>query len=156
MKKGIIAQKPKRPGKSQMSNDPDTKAPPPEVFDKLMETVMEDSPDNPYLSPGVRKRNALMFELMYETGMRAAEVLALQIGDVDFLVGTVKVVRRHDNPDDTRKRQPVPKTLERDIPINLPLARRVRELRDERALESARCEQKSLFVRDAQAGQVPG
>lgn len=127
MKKRIIAQKPKGQGKNQTSNDPNAKAPPPEVFEKLMRTVKEDSPDNPYKSSDVRKRNASMFELLDETGMRAAEVLALYIEDVDYQVGTVKVVRRHDNPLDPRKRQPVPKTLERDIPIKLSVAQRLRD-----------------------------
>jgi integrase len=110
-----------------MANDPNAKAPPPEVFEKLMQTIREDSPDNPYMNDGVRKRNAAMFELMYETGMRSGEILALEIGDVDYLIGNVSVVRRHDNPHDPRKRQPVPKTLERDIPISLSLAQRLRD-----------------------------
>lgn len=117
MKARILAQKPKGQGKNGMANDPNTKAPPPEVFEKLMQTIKEDSPDNPYMNDGVRKRNAAMFELMYETGMRAGEILALEIGDVDYQMGTVSVVRRHDNPHDPRKRQPVAKTMERDIPI---------------------------------------
>jgi len=127
MKTKIIAQKPRGLGKSQLSNDPNVKAPPPEVFEKLMQTVKVDSPDNPYKSLAVRKRNAAMFEIMYETGMRAGEILALEIGDVDYQAGTVSVVRRHDNPHDSRKRQPVAKTLERNIPIKLSVAQRLRD-----------------------------
>jgi len=117
LKKRIIAQKPKGQSKSVMANDPNAKAPPPEVFEKFMQSVLEDSIDNPFKNPSVRKRNATMFELLFETGMRSGEILALQIGDVDYQSGKVSVVRRHDNPDDPRKRQPVPKTLPRDIPI---------------------------------------
>jgi len=127
MKKGIIAQKPKGYGKNGMGNDPNAKAPLPEVFDKLMQTVKEDSPENPYKNPAIRKRNAAMFELLYVTGMRSGEILALEIRDVDYQCGTVSVVRRHDNPHDPRKRQPVPKTLSRDIPIPLSLAQRLRD-----------------------------
>lgn len=127
MKALIIAQTPKGQGKNRKTNDPNAKAPPPRVFEEFMQTIKEDSPDNPYKNPGVRKRNAAMFELMYETGMRSGEILALEIGDVDYLIGNVSVVRRHDNPHDSRKRQPVPKTLERDIPIKLSVAKRLRD-----------------------------
>ena len=127
MKQKIIAQKPKGSGKNEMANDPSAKAPAPEVFEKLMRTVQDDSPDNPYKNSGIRKRNAAMFELLYGTGMRSGEILGLYVSDVDYLVGTVSVVRRHDNPLDPRKRQPVVKTLERDIPIHLSLAKQLRD-----------------------------
>lgn len=127
MKERVIAQKPKGSGYKGLANEPDAKAPPPEVFEKLMQIVREDSPENPYKNPGIRTRNAAMFYVMYETGMRSGEILALQIGDIDFLVGTISVVRRHDNPQDPRARQPVPKTLERNIPVSLALAQRLRD-----------------------------
>lgn len=127
MKERILAQKPKDIRKNGMGNDPNAKAPAPEVFEKLMRTVKEDSPDNPFRNPGIRKRNAVMFELLEAGGMRSGEILALEIGDVDYQSGTVSVVRRHDNPNDPRKKQPVAKTLERDIPIPLSLAQRLRD-----------------------------
>lgn len=127
LKKRIIAQKPKGQGRNGMANDPNSKAPPPAVFEKLMQTVREDSIDNPFKNPGVRKRNAIMFEILFETGMRSGEILGLYIGDVDYQSGTVSVVRRHDNPYDPRKRQPVPKTLPRDIPISKFFAQRIRD-----------------------------
>lgn len=127
MKKRIIAQRPKGQGKNGMANDPDAKAPAPEVFEKLMATVQENSPDNPYKNSSIRQRNAAIFELMYETGMRSGEVLALQVNDVDYEAGVVRVVRRHDNPHDPRKWQPVAKTLSRDIPISISFAKRLRD-----------------------------
>jgi integrase len=127
MKRRILAQKPKGQGKNGMANDPNTKAPAPVLFEKLMRTIQVDSPDNPYKNIGIRKRNALIFELLYETGMRSGEVLALQVNDVDYEAGVIRVVRRHDNPHDPRKRQPVPKTLSRDIPISILFAQRLRE-----------------------------
>lgn len=126
MKKRIIAQKPKGKGNKGMANEPDIKAPSPEVFEHLMAVVREDSPDNPYKNLGIRKRNALMFDVMYETGMRSGEILGIQIGDVDFQLGKISVVRRHDNPIDPRLKQPVAKTLERNIPINMELAKKLR------------------------------
>ena len=126
MKEQIIAQKPKGLGDKGLANDPNEKAPPPEVFNKLMKVVREDSPDNPYKNPDIRTRNALMFDVMYETGMRSGEILALKIEDLDSHVGKISVVRRHDDPDDPRKRQPVAKTCERDIPISLAFAKKLR------------------------------
>lgn len=126
MKKRIIAQKPKGKGNKGLSNDPDAKAPSAEVFERLMEVVREDSPENPYKSPDIRMRNALMFDVMYETGMRSGEILGLQINDVNYQLGKIDVVRRHDDPLDPRPRQPVAKTLERSIPINMELAKKLR------------------------------
>lgn len=127
MRSKIIAQKPRGIGGHGLASDPDSKAPPPEVFETLMRVVKIDSPNNPFKNSGIRIRNALMFEVLYETGMRSGEILALQIGDIDFNDDKISIVRRHDNPHDTRKRQPVAKTLERDIPIPLALKKRLRD-----------------------------
>lgn len=126
VKKLIEAQKPEGQSNKGMSYDPDSKAPPAEVFEKFMGVIAVDSPDNPYKNLAVRTRNALMVEVLYETGMRSGEVLALRVGDVDYNVGKVKVVRRHDDPLDPRKKQPVAKTLERNLDISVDLARRIR------------------------------
>lgn len=106
MKSRLNAQKPKGLGGKGLASDPDTKAPPPEVFEKLMRVVKVDSSENPFKNPAIRMRNALMFEVLYETGMRSGEVLALRIEDVDFNGGKISVCRRHDDPQDPRKRQP--------------------------------------------------
>lgn len=126
MKEQILAQKPKGQGNKGMSYDPDSKAPPPEVFEKFMRVIAIESPDNPFKNLGVRTRNALMFEVIYETGMRAGELLALRVGDVDYTNGTIEIVRRHDDPLDPRTRQPVAKTLERKLDISHDLASRLR------------------------------
>lgn len=67
-----------------------------------------------------------MFNVMYETGMRSGEILALKIEDIDWHSGKICVVRRHDDPDDPRRRQPVVKTCERDIPISQEFVRQLR------------------------------
>lgn len=122
----ILAQKPEGQSDKGMGYDPDSKAPPPEVFEKFMNVVKVDSPDNPYKNISIRTRNALMFEIIYATGMRSGEVLALRVGDVDYNAGKIKIVRRHDDPIDPRTRQPVAKTLERNLDIPADLARRIR------------------------------
>lgn len=127
MKKRIIAQKPKGGKNKGLSTDPDSKAPPPEVFEKFMRVVREDSPNNPYKNESIRNRNELMFDILYDTGMRSGEILGLQIGDIDFQRAIISVIRRHDNPNDPRRRQPVPKTDEREIPVTAGLAKRIRD-----------------------------
>jgi integrase len=117
MKDRIIAQKSKISTPKGNVGDPDHKAPAASVFDALMKVVKEDSYDNPFKNTGVRYRNALVFNIMYETGTRAGEILAIQVGDIDFQKGCVNIVRRPDNPDDPRPRQPTVKTLGRPIPI---------------------------------------
>lgn len=123
----LMKQKPKV-GHRHALTEPSTKAPAPELFDEFMRTVREDSPDNPYRDTGVRLRNALMFEVLYETGIRAGELLSLMCEDItQGLKGPVVcVARRHDDQKDPRAHQPVAKTLERDIPISYELYQRLR------------------------------
>lgn len=127
MKNRISSHKPKGLGDKGLSGDPDDKAPAPEVFAKLMETISETSPDNPYLNAGIRTRNARIFDLLHDTGMRSGEILGLYVEDVDYIKGEVKVIRRHDNKLDPRLKQPVAKTLSRKIPISKNLAKRLRD-----------------------------
>lgn len=134
MKKRIIAQKPKAARNNCLSTDPDSKAPPPEIFDKLMKKVRIDTPDNPYKNSSIRIRNELIFDIMYETGMRSGEILGLQIGDIEFQRASISVIRRHDDPTDHRRRQAVVKTNERDIPVPHALVKRIRHyVMEERA-----------------------
>jgi len=127
MKKRIVAQKPKGLGKSKLASDPNSKAPAPELFEQLLQMVRVDSPNNPYKNFGVRKRNEAMLAVLDATGMRSGEALALYVEDFDSVAGTLKVVRRHDNPHDPRGKQPVVKTLEREIPIPLSLVQKLRD-----------------------------
>jgi len=101
------------------------RAPPPEVFDKFMEIVNEKHPDNPYPKHDTRFRNAVMFELMFETGMRSGELLSLKVADLDFHASKISIKRNHDDPYDPRSRQPVAKTQERDLFLPIELTRRL-------------------------------
>lgn len=127
MKTRLLAQKKKIPRKNYASTDPDLKAPPPEIFEKFMDVINEQHCDNPFKNPTIRFRNALMFEVLYVTGFRAGEVLALNIEDVDFQGNSISVVRRHDNPYDPRSRQPVAKTLGRPIKVPVALINRLHD-----------------------------
>ena len=118
MKSLLLANKPKGSSGKGLTADPNTKAPPPKAFERILSIVKETSPDNPFKGEEVKFRNAVIFEVMEATGMRAGEILGLQIQDIDFQKGKVAVVRRHDAVEDPRKKQPVAKTNERSIPID--------------------------------------
>lgn len=126
MDSNIASEEIERTGKKGMEYDPDSKAPPPEIFDEFMKVIKVDSPDNPFKNISVRKRNALIFEILYETGIRSGELLSLRVSDIDYNAGKVRIVRRHDDPIDPRPKQPVPKTLGRNLDISLDLAGRIR------------------------------
>ena len=118
MVKQLIAQKAKGTKKSTQNSMP--KIPPKEVFEKFMEVVEVDSVDNPWKNENTKFRNWLMIKILYDTGMRSGEVLSLRIDRLDLYAEkpTIRVTRTHNDPNDSRKNQPVAKTLERNIPIS--------------------------------------
>ncbi|MGK7339981.1 tyrosine-type recombinase/integrase, partial [Salmonella enterica] len=69
---------------------------------------------NPY-APHVRFRNNLIIKILLETGMRGGELLNLKIADFNYKKKNLCIVRRPDNKDEPRLRQPLVKTLERQI-----------------------------------------
>ena len=104
--------------------------PSPQHFDEFMSVVAEDSPDNPFMSREVRLRNYVMFQCIYETGMRSGELLSLYSGDIcydDEGDPIVRIVDRRDDPNDPRPNPPQVKTLERDIPITQELYDKIQE-----------------------------
>ncbi|HCF5754432.1 TPA: site-specific integrase, partial [Pseudomonas aeruginosa] len=87
---------------------------------------------------GAAIRNAVMLEILYETGMRVGELLSLKLKDFTPARGgdhaTLVIRRNHDDPFDRRLRQPVAKTLGRHIGITEHLSRRIQSyLRETRA-----------------------
>lgn len=127
MNTSLLANRPKGNKGRGLATDPDTKAPPPKAFERILNIVKEASPDNPFKGAEVKFRNSIIFEVMDATGMRAGEILALQIQDIDFQKGAISVVRRHDAIEDPRKKQPVAKTNERRIPVKKLITDRLRE-----------------------------
>ncbi|MGP5564980.1 tyrosine-type recombinase/integrase [Vreelandella alkaliphila] len=122
LKKLLLKQKPKRQGAISSQSDPDKKAPPPEVFDEVMRLADPECHYNPFTSL-VRNRNYLMFQVLYETGMRAGEILQLKVEDIEFTDQIISVVRRHDDPGDKwRSIEPNAKTEERELPISFELS----------------------------------
>jgi integrase len=87
---------------------------------------------------GAAVRNALMLEILYETGMRLGEVLSLKLKDFTPARGgdhaILSIHRNHDDPLDRRLRQPVAKTLGRIVPITEQLSEKIQDyLQNERA-----------------------
>ena len=116
MEKRLGKDKPQGSRRNNHSN-PNDKAPPPEIFDIFLDYVQYESPTCPYKSLKNKMRNSLIFNIMDQSGIRASEVLGLRIEDVDFHNNTLDIRRRHDDPVDTRRCQPVAKTLERKITV---------------------------------------
>lgn len=74
--------------------------------------------NNPFLSIHQHRNYALLM-LQYCLGCREGEILSLKIRDIDFSATptTVTIHRRHDDPEDPRRRQPVAKTRARLLEI---------------------------------------
>ncbi len=126
IKSNILKQKSKGRSSRNKVTDPDRKAPPAEVFDEVMRIVDLENPMNPFTS-AVRTRNYLLFRVLYETGMRTGEILQLKITDIDFSDSAIQIRRRHNDPEDTKRRfEPNAKTEERDIPISRKLSNELR------------------------------
>lgn len=123
----LRAQRDKVQRKSRGSSSSDFKAPSPEIFARFLKMVAEYSPDNPYKNPLIRQRNALMFDVLDRTGIRAGELLGLHIEDIDFNQFTITVERRHDLKYDPRSRQPVQKTNGRTMGVHSELIQRLKD-----------------------------
>jgi integrase len=90
-----------------------------EVFDKFMGIFNPESELNPFKSYDLKVRNFILVQLLFWTGARSGEILSLTLDDIDYDVNSpkVRVNRRHDDPVDSRKNQPVTKTKSRAISI---------------------------------------
>ena len=96
-----------------------------DVFEDFVEVAKPNSSYNPFKIPVVQFRNYLIVQVLYETGFRRSELLALRISDIGTETDnpTLSVVRRHDSKDDPRFNEPTAKTLGRAVSIT-------KELRD--------------------------
>lgn len=85
--------------------------------DQLLRIVHPNSPENPWIREFVRKRNWLIIVLLLATGMRRGELLGLQIGDLHPNLPKLRIIRRADAIEDTRRIQPNTKTYDREIEL---------------------------------------
>lgn len=83
---------------------------------------------------GPRLRNIVMLRVLYETGMRAGELLSLKLRNIIEAGGGdsayLDIERNHHDAIDTRMHQPVAKTLGRKVPISEHLEEQLRNYRD--------------------------
>ena len=112
--------------KKGLGDDGDLRSPPSNVVEEFMAVASVDDPRNPFNSPNIRLRNAILFGLLRFTGMRIGEALSLRIEQIDLGdEPKVWVRRNHDDGHDTRSYQPVAKTKERPLPIPQGLANQI-------------------------------
>jgi integrase len=112
--------------RKQLSDDADLRSPPTDLVEAFMAVGGVDDPRNPFRSPDVRLRNAIIFGLLRYTGMRRGELLSLRVED--FELGDqprVWIRRNHDDRHDSRRYQPVAKTKERPLPLPQALASQI-------------------------------
>lgn len=83
----------------------------------LFSYVSMNSNKNIY-SLRVRKRNELIIILLYSLGLRKGELLNIRVGDIKFKDNIISIIRRHDDKYDSRVKQPLVKTLERDLKVS--------------------------------------
>jgi hypothetical protein len=89
---------------------------------QLLSAIEPGSLSNPWTGGGCRARNFLILRLLYDLGIRRGELLALRLEDVDVRQCRLSIRRRHDDPRDPRRRQPVAKTEERILELGADLA----------------------------------
>ena len=94
---------------------------------ELLRIISPRSADNPWESKFCRSRNSLLIILLFYLGVRRGELLALQVRDLNFSKNKILVARRPDNPEDSRRYQPLVKTLPRELPLESGLAEQVYE-----------------------------
>lgn len=97
------------------------------ALDALETKLSPGTEGNPFTDYSVQFRNALMFAILRNTGIRRGELLNLKVDDIDFAANTLRIVRRADSPHDIRRYQPVAKTRERQFPLHAELVNRIHE-----------------------------
>lgn len=119
------------------------------LLDEFMHVAHVDNFRNPFVNPVIRKRNHLMFLLLRELGIRRGELLSLMITRMDLNSSKPKlwVTRTHDEKIDSRKKQPLAKTLERELPLRVKTAQLIEDyILNERAATPNAKKHPFLFV----------
>ncbi|WP_394541745.1 tyrosine-type recombinase/integrase [Pantoea sp. SGAir0418] len=83
----------------------------------LFDVLKVGSEMNPFKAD-VQRRNRLMILILYHLGLRVGELLNIKVTDIDIGSQTISINRRADDPDDSRIKQPLVKTLERKLSIS--------------------------------------
>ncbi len=84
----------------------------------ILSKLHYDSEESPWPKfEAVRVRNFLIAMLLFELGIRRGEMLGIKLADIDWQTNRIQIIRRHNDPDDPRKTQPLVKTQERLLPV---------------------------------------
>jgi integrase len=124
MYQGLKARRPKKKNRNPENSD---KGLTKDQVELLFELFRLESDLNPFIDKGVRRRNRLIFLLLYHLGIRGGELLNIKISDIDFSHNQIIIARRADDKSDPRKHQPLVKTLDRRLPVRDTL---IKELHD--------------------------
>ena len=95
-----------------------------EQYDRLLEVIRPDHPDNPFPDRRTAGRNELIVHLLLQLGIRRGELLGIQVGDIDWQGLSLAIHRRPDDPHDPRTDQPRAKTLARTLALSHDLIER--------------------------------
>ena len=87
---------------------------------RILEVVNPLSPENPWEGEATRIRNFAIILVLLDSGLRSGELLNLKITDV--IRGKTKqhglrILQRSGSLNDPRKKQRLPKTVQREVPI---------------------------------------
>jgi integrase len=89
----------------------------------LRKVIKPGAKENPF-KPSSQFRNYLIIELMLATGIRRGELLKIKLNHLPKgIKQTLSVTRSPDDKEDSRRKEPQVKTLEREIPIAKSLMR---------------------------------
>ena len=86
-----------------------------EQFDRLMQIIDPEHPDNPFEDHRTAVRNQLALLILARLGIRKGELLGIRVEDIDWVAQTLRIERRADDEHDPRTRQPRAKTLARTL-----------------------------------------
>ena len=105
----------------------------------LFEVIKVGSEHNPF-GEHIQRRNRLIILILYYLGIRGGELLNLRISDIDFSKHQLKIVRRADEKDDPRVKEPNAKTLERTTLLGEILSKEIHEYitKDRRKVTNAK------------------
>jgi integrase len=82
----------------------------------LNHVIEPSSTQNPF-DPKVQLRNKLLVYLLRSLGKRRGEVLNIRLSDIHFSQHRIDIVRRADDRNDPRIKQPLVKTREHSVPL---------------------------------------
>ncbi len=70
---------------------------PPDVVERIPNSLEPSSTGNPWKSPHSRFRNHLIWTLLYHLGIRAGELLGIRIAHLDLRAGRLTIARQADS-----------------------------------------------------------